>query len=82
MHKYDARPGSMNQAIAKLAGVPYQAILIAGTPEPQRWRCGAATRPGGKAARNLGTELWNTDSAIASRPVLNGSWFASVPDGV
>ncbi|KTF68147.1 penicillin-binding protein activator [Sphingomonas sp. HT-1] len=83
MQNYDARPGSMNQAIAKLAGVPYQAILIAGSAGTATVAVPVLRRSAnGKAARVLGTELWNTDSAIASRPVLNGSWFASVPDGV
>jgi hypothetical protein len=28
----------------------------------------------------LGTELWNSDGASRSSAVLNGAWFASVPD--
>ena len=31
-------------------------------------------------ARILGTELWNTDSAIGAKAALAGAWFASVPD--
>jgi ABC-type branched-subunit amino acid transport system substrate-binding protein len=30
----------------------------------------------------LGTELWNTDAALASNPVMRGAWFASVSDGL
>ncbi|WP_294334870.1 penicillin-binding protein activator [uncultured Sphingomonas sp.] len=83
MHNYDARPGSMNSAIAKLSGVPYQAILIAGSAGSATVAVPVLRRSAaGKSARVLGTELWNTDSAIATRPVLNGSWFASVPDNV
>ncbi|UYY76593.1 penicillin-binding protein activator [Sphingomonas sp. R1] len=83
MHNYDSRPGSMNSAIAKLSGVPYQAVLIAGSAGSATLAVPALRRSAsGKSARVLGTELWNTDSAIATRPVLNGAWFASVPDGV
>jgi hypothetical protein len=35
---------------------------------------------GGATARLLGTELWNTDTALAATPVLRGAWFASVSD--
>jgi ABC-type branched-subunit amino acid transport system substrate-binding protein len=30
----------------------------------------------------LGTELWNTDSSLGGSPVMRGSWFASVSDGL
>ena len=81
METYDGRPGSMTSAITKLSRTPYQAILIAGSGAS-----GVTAAPiirksaGGKASRILGTELWNTDSAIGSNAVLNGAWFASVPD--
>ena len=35
--------------------------------------------PGGHL---LGTELWNTESAIGSRTALDGAWFASVSDAL
>ncbi|MEP9359532.1 penicillin-binding protein activator [Sphingomonas sp. KR3-1] len=81
METYDGRPGSMTSAITKLSRTPYQAILIAGSGSS-----GVAAAPvirksaGGKSARILGTELWNADSAIGANAVLNGAWFASVPD--
>jgi ABC-type branched-subunit amino acid transport system substrate-binding protein len=81
METYDGRPGSMTSAITKLSRTPYQAILIAGSGAS-----GVAATPiirksaGGKTARILGTELWNTDSAIGANAVLSGAWFASVPD--
>ncbi|NYT42771.1 penicillin-binding protein activator [Sphingomonas sp. R-74633] len=81
METYDGRPGSMTNAITKLSRTPYQAILIAGSGSS-----GVTAAPiirksaGGKTARILGTELWNTDSAIGGNAVLNGAWFASVPD--
>lgn len=30
----------------------------------------------------LGTELWNTDAALGTSPVMRGAWFASVSDGL
>jgi ABC-type branched-subunit amino acid transport system substrate-binding protein len=30
----------------------------------------------------LGTELWNTDAALAGNAAMRGSWFASVSDGL
>lgn len=81
METYDGRPGSMTSAVAKIGRSPFQAILIAGSAD------GAVTAvplirrsASGKSARLLGTELWNTDSAIGSKAALNGAWFASVPD--
>ncbi len=81
LETYDGRPGSMTAAITRLGRSPYQAILVAGSGAS-----GVAAAPiirrsaGGKAAKILGTELWNTDSAIGSNAVLSGAWFASVPD--
>ena len=37
-------------------------------------------RKGEPGARVLGTERWNIEAAIATKPSLNGAWFASVPD--
>ena len=39
-------------------------------------------KEGGATARILGTELWNSESSIATRPGLAGAWFASVSDGL
>lgn len=81
METYDTRPGSMTTALAKINRQPYQAILIAGTGANGVAAVPIIRRaPNGKTARILGTELWNTDSGIGSNAVLNGAWFASVPD--
>lgn len=83
MDTYDSRPGSLGNAALKLGKAPVQAVLIAGsggsavTAVPLL-RKGA----GGKTAKILGTELWNTDSTIGSNAALNGAWFASVPNGL
>lgn len=81
METYDARPGSMTNAVAKIGRSPFQAILIAGSADGAVTAAPLIRRsPGGKTARLLGTELWNTDSSIGGRRALSGAWFASVPD--
>lgn len=81
LETYDGRPGSMTSAITKLSRTPYQAILIAGSGQSGVTAAPIIRRSaGGKTAKILGTELWNTDSAIGSNAVLSGAWFASVPD--
>lgn len=81
METFDSRPGSMTSAITKLGRVPYQAILIAGSGGSAVAAVPVIRRsPSGKTARILGTELWNTDSGIGANAMLNGAWFASVPD--
>ncbi|UZK64699.1 penicillin-binding protein activator [Sphingomonas sp. M1-B02] len=81
MESFDGRPGSLTSATAKLTRSPFQAILIAGSADSARTAVPAIRRSAnGKTARVLGTELWNTDSSIGSKGVLNGAWFASVPD--
>lgn len=81
METYDSRPGSMTTALAKINRQPYQAILVAGTGANGVSAVQIIRRSAnGKAAKVLGTELWNTDSGIGRNAALNGAWFASVPD--
>lgn len=81
LETYDARPGSMASAMAKIGRSPFQAILLAGSADGAVAAAPLIRRaPSGKTARLLGTELWNTDSAIGGKAALNGAWFASVPD--
>ncbi|WP_213981377.1 penicillin-binding protein activator [Sphingomonas sp. dw_22] len=81
LETFDGRPGSLAGAITKLGRVPYQAILIAGSSGSAVAALPAVRKTAsGKTARVLGTELWNTDSGIGAKAVLNGAWFASVPD--
>lgn len=80
LETYDGRPGSMASAITKLGRSPYQAILVAGSAEGAVAAAPIIRRSGGRSAKLLGTELWNTDSAIGGKAALNGAWFASVPD--
>ncbi len=81
LETYDARPGSMTSAITRLGRSPYQALLIAGSGASAVTAMPIVRRSApGKTAQVLGTELWNTDSAIGAKTALNGAWFASVPD--
>ena len=81
MEIYDARPGSMTSAITRLGRSPFEAVLIAGTGDSAATAVPLIRRTeGGATARPLGTELWNSDSGIASHDALAGAWFASVSD--
>ncbi|MBX3594853.1 penicillin-binding protein activator [Sphingomonas sp.] len=79
LESYNRGAASMNEAIARLARNPFQAVLIADAAT------GAVTavpgiRRANPGARVLGTELWNSDSGIGGMTALNGAWFASVSD--
>ncbi|MES2441320.1 MAG: penicillin-binding protein activator [Pseudomonadota bacterium] len=81
METYDSRPGSMTTAITKLGRSPFQAILIAGSGGSAVTAVPIVRKTaGGKTARVLGPELWNSDSGLGANAVLNGAWFASVPN--
>ncbi len=68
LETYDARPGSMTSAMAKIGRSPFQAILLAGSADGAVTAAPLIRRaPSGKTARLLGTELWNTDSAIGGK---------------
>jgi branched-chain amino acid transport system substrate-binding protein len=74
--------GGLSAAITKMAAnSPYEAVLIA---DGARTASQAVTllRKGAPSARVLGTELWNTESALASMTPLHGAWFASVSDNL
>jgi ABC-type branched-subunit amino acid transport system substrate-binding protein len=81
LETYDSRPGSMTTAITKAGRSPFQAILIAGSGGSATVAVPMIRRsPGGKTAKILGPELWNSDSGIGANAALNGAWFASVPN--
>ena len=81
LETYDSRPGSMTTALTKIGRSPFQAILIAGSGASAVTAAPIIRRsPGGKTAKILGPELWNSDSGIGANAALNGAWFASVPN--
>lgn len=81
MQTYQRTSGSLTTAIKKLADVPgYDAVLIADGGRIAMQAAPAIRQNGGVNARILGTELWNTETNIASSAALRGAWFASVSD--
>lgn len=83
LQTYDRVPGSITAAILRMTkSAPYQAILIADGGAAAAAAVPVLRKNGMGGARVLGTELWNSESAIASKPALDGAWFASVSDGL
>ena len=83
LQTYDRVTGSMTAAIVRMAkSAPYQAILIADGGGMAAAGVTVLRKNGMGGAHVLGTELWNSESSIASKPPLEGAWFASVSDGL
>jgi branched-chain amino acid transport system substrate-binding protein len=83
LQTYDRAPGSLTAAITRMApNGPYQGVLIADGGGTASVAVPLVRRNGGGGAHVLGTELWNSESSIATRPALAGAWFASVSDGL
>lgn len=83
LQTYDRAAGSLSAAITRMArNSPYRAVLIADSGATAAVAVPIIRKNGGQAAQILGTDLWNSDSAVASAPALNGAWFASVSDGL
>ncbi|NWK95088.1 penicillin-binding protein activator [Sphingobium lactosutens] len=81
MQSFDRSPASITAAVKKLqASSSYDALLIADSGRVALQVAPIVRKNGGATARLLGTELWNTDTALAATPVLRGAWFASVSD--
>jgi branched-chain amino acid transport system substrate-binding protein len=78
LQSFDRSRTGVSSAVAKLTG-PYDAVLIA---DGARNASQAVTllRRGAPSAKVLGTELWNTETGLASFVPLQGAWFASVSD--
>lgn len=80
MQAFDRSPASITAAIKKLPkGDAFDAVLIADSGRVAV-QTAAQLRKSDATARILGTELWNTDNALASEAALRGAWFASVSD--
>ena len=83
LQTYDRQPGSLTAAITRMGRAsPYQAVLIADSGATGATAVPIIRRSGGPTAQVLGTDLWNTESSVASAPALQGAWFASVSDGL
>ncbi|WNO53281.1 penicillin-binding protein activator [Stakelama saccharophila] len=80
---YDRSRASMKAAVDEIPdSSPYQAILIADSAGNAALAVPMVRADRGADVKILGTELWNTDSAVGDNAALNGAWFASVPDGL
>ena len=78
---YDRSATAMSGAARRLAAAgAMDAVLIADSGG-NAVRAVPLINPDG-TRQLLGTELWNTDAALASNPVMRGAWFASVSDGL
>ncbi|HEU4960845.1 MAG TPA: penicillin-binding protein activator [Sphingomonas sp.] len=81
LQTYDRSSASVSGAVKRMAEkAPYGAVLIADSGATAAVVAPMVRKAVGADTRLLGTELWNTESAIASKASLNGAWFASVPD--
>jgi len=78
---YERSATALTGAARRLAAAgAMDAVLIADSGGNAVRAVPLVNADGGK--RMLGTELWNTDAALASNPVMRGAWFASVSDGL
>jgi branched-chain amino acid transport system substrate-binding protein len=81
MQSFDRSPGAISAAVTKLAASSaYDAVLIADSGRIALQIVPLLRKHGGGAAKVLGTELWNTEGALAQNGAMQGAWFASVSD--
>jgi branched-chain amino acid transport system substrate-binding protein len=76
MQTYDRSSAGLAAAVKRL-GTGYDAVLIADSGRIALEAAPTLKRGGTKL---LGTELWNTEPALAGAPAMQGAWFASVSD--
>lgn len=78
---YDRSAAALTGAARRLAAAgPMDAVLIADSGGTAVRAVPLVNADGTR--QMLGTELWNTDAALAVNPVMRGVWFASVSDGL
>jgi ABC-type branched-subunit amino acid transport system substrate-binding protein len=81
LQNYDHSSASVAAAAARLGKAgPMGAILIVDDGGAAAGIVPLMRRNGETGARVLGTERWNAEASVATKPALNGAWFASVPD--
>lgn len=81
---YGRTPTALTGAARQLARTAggMEAILIADSGQTAIRAVPLLRQGGASTARILGTELWNTESALAGNAAMQGAWFASVSDGL
>jgi branched-chain amino acid transport system substrate-binding protein len=81
LQTYDRSPGAITTAITRMAqNAPFGAVLIADSGAAAANAVPLIRRNGGATAHILGTDQWNLETSVVTRPTLNGAWFASVSD--
>jgi branched-chain amino acid transport system substrate-binding protein len=81
---YDRTAVALSGAVRRLSRIPggYDTLLIADSGSTVVQAAPQVRSLGGKNAQLLGTELWNTEAALANNAALRGAWFASVSDNL
>ncbi|MFK3889144.1 penicillin-binding protein activator [Sphingomonas sp. NPDC079357] len=80
LQTYDRGSGALGSAVQRMAkDAPFGAVLVADSAATATAAV-PLIRRNSPSTQILGTELWNSDGASRSSAVLNGAWFASVPD--
>ena len=83
LQSFDRSRGAIAAAVGRMTkGSDYDAVLIADSGRIAVQAVPLLRRSGGASAKVLGTELWNTESAITTMAPLQGAWFASVSDNL
>ncbi len=83
MQSFDRSPGAISAAVTKLSqSSAYDAVLIADSGRIAIQIVPLVRKNGGATAHILGTELWNTEGALAQNAAMQGAWFASVSDSL
>ena len=81
MQSFERSPGAIAAAVMKLSqSSAYDAVLIADSGRIALQIVPLVRKHGGATAHILGTELWNTEGALAQNATMQGAWFASVSD--
>ncbi|WP_294357401.1 penicillin-binding protein activator [uncultured Sphingomonas sp.] len=82
LQTYDRAPSAVAQAVTRMnKDAPFDAVMIADGGSTAAVAAPLLKRAS-PSTRLLGTELWNSDRAVATQAALNGAWFASVPDNL
>ena len=83
LQTYARTPAGVTGATARLAGQgAVGAVLVADGAATAAQAAAQVRRGANLGAHILGTELWNSEAGVASRPALSGAWYASVSDAL
>jgi branched-chain amino acid transport system substrate-binding protein len=80
---YDRSATGLSGAARRLGRAgEMDAVLIADAGQTAIRAVPLLRESGARTSRILGTELWNTESALGGSAPMRGAWFASVSDGL